>query len=94
MAQKVRRASHPRKPMTGKAALSVQRLDLSSHACISCSVPAHLFIGPASPPAPNSWVSPVADTNALEDLLQLSEPRKRKGFPFSLSKPSLLSAYS
>lgn len=67
--------------MTGRAALRVQRLDLSSHACISCSIPAYLFTGPASPPAPNSWVSPVADTNALEGLVQLSEPRKRKGLP-------------
>lgn len=45
-------------------------------------------------PAPHSWVSPVADTNALEGLVQLSEPRKRKGLPFPLSKPPLLSAYS
>lgn len=42
----------------------------------SCLHFLHFFAGPASPPASHSWVSPVADTNALEGLVQ-----KRKDFP-------------
>lgn len=48
--------------------------------------PAHLLAGSASS---CRWVCPLTDSNALENLAQLSEPRYRD-FPLPSSKPPLL----